>query len=166
MSTQQVDPILKKYRDVIEANTKVFKVFYYGDPVKIPVSFMPALIIARRTTTTTTFTNVEDVHKMTLVFTIVTDIRKDISDETTLVPGTSSLYDIMEGRDPTTMLLKSESLLNILRHNIDIDQAHQMWTDAGSGSKIDYGLVMNKRAVESWSIEGSLTVVCSLVQLR
>ena len=160
------DPIIKKYFDLIQANTKAFKGFYYGDPIMIPTSMTPALIGARRATRTKTFTNAEDQHSMTLIFTIVADVRPDIQDDKQLVAGNNRLYDLMEGRDPTTLLLKSTSLLAILRHNIDIDEAHQLWTDMSTPTQIDYGLVANKRAKPSWSIEGATTTVATLVQIR
>lgn len=171
MADQQLkDPIIKLYFDLIKANTgDFFKAYYYGDPIRIPTSFLPCIIGTKRASSTKTFTNVEDQSDMTLVFTVVTDIRRDISDETQLVPGWSKIFDIMEGRDPNTFLLKPESLMSILRHNVDVGQNKQIWTDVSTPTKIDYGLVMNKRGgtVEaSWSIEAALSTVVSMVQLR
>lgn len=163
---QTKDPILKKYADLITSKMPVFNVVYYGDPVRIPASLLPALIVAKRSTQTSTFTTTEDMHRVTIVITIVTDVRADFSEDTAMVPGNSTLYDLMEGRDPATYLLKPNSLLAVLRNNIDIDQAHQIWTDIDAPTKIDYGLVMNKRQPASWSIEGALTTVASIVQPR
>jgi len=161
------DPILKKYADLIQAKTgNRYKGVYFGDPVRIPVSMLPALIVAKKGTLTSPFSNTEDVHKITLVFTVVTDVRADFSDDTAMVPGNATLYDLMEGRDPTTLQLKATSLLAILRNNVNIDQPHQVWTDIDTPTRIDYGLVMNKRAQPSWSIEGALTTVASIVQPR
>ena len=166
MAQLNADPILQKYADLVKANTNQFKAIYFGDPIRIPASSLPALILSRKQTQTSTTTNNEDQHMMVLVFTVVTDIRNTISDEKTLVPGQNDLYNIIEGRDPTTFQLKSDCLLNILRHNIDIDQAHQIWTDISTPTKIDYGFVANKRQEASWSIEGTITAVASLVQQR
>jgi len=83
-----------------------------------------------------------------------------------LVAGNQRLYDLMEGRDPETLALKPTSLLYILRHNADIDPAHDVWTDMATPTQIDYGLIANKRATPSWSIEGAITTVVSLVQSR
>lgn len=166
MPTQNVDPIIQKYIDLIKANTKAFKAYYVGDPIRIPVSMMPCLIIARRGTSTEPFSNTEDIHSIQLVFTVVSDIRKDISDETTLTPGNGTMYDLMEGRDPVTYLLKPQSLLGILRKNVNVDRAHQIWTDIKSATRIEYGLLINKRQENSWSIEGSITAQVSVVQTR
>lgn len=163
---QNIDPIIQKYIDLIKANTNVFKAFYVGDPIRVPVSRMPCLIVAKNMTSTEPFSNTEDIHTIQLVFTVVADVRKDISDETTLTPGNSSMYDIMEGRDPSTYQLKPQSLLGILRKNVNVDRAHQIWTDIKSATKIEYGLLINKRQENSWSIEGAITVQVSVVQTR
>jgi hypothetical protein len=162
-----MDPIIKKYFDIIKAATgDTFRAYYYGDPVRIPTSMTPAIIGARRATKTVTDTNAEDRHNMTLVFTVVADVRSDIQDDKTLVAGNQRIYDLIEGRDPATLQLKPTSLLYILRHNQAIDESHQVWTDISTPSQVDYGLIANKRASPSWSIEGAITTTASLVQLR
>jgi hypothetical protein len=161
---QKVDPIIKIYFDLIAANTDVFKAFYYGDPIRIPMSSLPAICCSRRMTGAKPGDSANDQHDMQLVFTIVADIRKDWSDDVTKVPGWATLYDIVEGRDPATLLLKSTSLLNILRHNRDV--ANNVWTDMATATRVDYGLVANKRQPGAWSIEAALTTTVSLVQLR
>lgn len=166
MAPQNIDPIIQLYIDLVKKNTNVFKAFYVGDPIRIPVSMMPCLIVARRMTTTEPYTNTEDIHNIQLVFTVVADIRKDISDETTLTPGNGTLYDIMEGRDPATYQLKPQSLLGILRKNVNVDRAHQIWTDIKSSTRIEYGLLINKRQENSWSIEGAITTQVAVVQTR
>jgi hypothetical protein len=167
MPDAPLDPIITKYFDLIRSKTgDLFRGFYYGDPIRIPASMLPAVIGARRATRTSTFTNAEDIHKMTLVFTVVSDVRTDIQDDTTLVPGNSRIYDMMEGRNPDTLALKDTSLLSILRTSIDIDPAHQLWTDMTGPTQVEYGLVLNKRSQPSWSIEASITTVASLVQIR
>lgn len=163
---QIVDPVIKKYFDLIKANTDVFKQYYYGDPVRIPVSSLPVIIGTRKNTRTVKTTSAEDMHVFQLTFTVVTDVRKDFSDDVTIVPGWQSLYNIVEGRDPDTMLLNADSLLNIIRHNDGIDTAHQMWTDMSTPTTVDYGLVANKRQPGTWSIEAAITTTCTLVQLR
>ena len=165
MTQQQQDPIIKLYFDLIKKSAPdAFKAFYYGDPIRIPASFLPAVIGTRRMTQTTYGTSQEDEHSMQIVLTVVTDIRKDISDETQLVPGWNRLFDIVEGRDPTTLLLKTTSLLNMIRHGYAL--ANNVWTDVRTATKVDYGLVSNKRAPGAWSIEAALTTTCTLVQIR
>lgn len=166
MANPSVDPVIQKYFDIIKAANPLFKGYYFGDPVRIPASMLPAIAGSRRGTQVTWGNNAEDEHYMQISFQVVTDIRKDISDETTLTPGWNTLFDLVEGRDPATMQLKPTSLLYILRHNFDIDQGHQMWTDVKTPTKVDYGLVANKRQQDGWSIEAVVTITCTLVQIR
>ena len=97
---------------------------------------------------------------------MVTDLRKDISDDTSLVAGVTSLYDLIEGRDPSTLVLKPECLISILRHNVDLNQNVQLYTDVSVPTKVDYGMTMGKRAEDHWGIEGTVTVTATLIQLR
>lgn len=161
---QQVDPIIKTYFDLIKANAGSFRSYYYGDPVRIPASSLPALIGTRRATSTTWSDSANDEHTMELVFTVVIDIRPNISDDTTLVPGWNALFDLVEGRDPDTLLLKSQSLLNILRHNFA--PANNLWTSMRTPTRVEYGLVANKRQPGQWSIEAAITTAASFIQLR
>lgn len=164
--TAYKDPIITKYIELIKSKTSVFRRFYYGDPIRVPVSSMPALIVSKVATDMTEFTNAEDEHNMQLTFTVITDIRKDISDETTIAPGISSLYAIIEGRDPTTLNLLPESLANILRHNVDLYQNAKLYTDVGSKTRISYNMTIGKRQEDMFGIEGSISIIAKLVQLR
>lgn len=165
--TQYKDPVITKYIDLIKSKAPdLFKAFYYGDPIRVPISAMPALIISRIATDLTEFTNAEDEHNMQLMFTVITDIRKDISDDTKIAPGISSLYYILEGRDQVTLQLNPYSLANILRHNVDLYQDVKLYTDVGSKTRITYNMTIGKRQEDMFGIEGSITIVAKLVQLR
>lgn len=164
VQTQERDPILKLYADLIQKACPTIKAIYYGDPIRIPASSLPALIVTRRMSNATYGTSAEDEHAMQMVFTLVTDVRRDISDDSLLSPGWTRLFDMVEGRDPTTLLLKTNSLLYVLRHNFAV--ANNLWTDVQGPTRVDYGLVANKREKESWSLEAAITTTCTLVQLR
>lgn len=160
------DPILKKYADLIQANTKVFRKFYFGDPIRIPASFLPACILSKTETRAGKITNSQDEHGVQIVITVVTDIRKDISDENSIVPGVTSLYNIIEGRNDSDYTLKSDSLLYILRHNIGLDTANNLRTDLSTITRVNYGMVAGKRDPEAWSIEGQIDLVAEFIQIR
>lgn len=159
------DPILKKYSDLITASTSIFKAIYFGDPIRIPNSSLPALVISKIDTKVGNLSNVEDVHSVRISLTVVSDIRDTISDDKTMVPGVNSLYNIMEGR-AVDYTLKKDSLLYILRHNVEIDPGNNLRTDLSTMSRIDYGLTMGKRKAEAWSIEGMLEITANFMQNR
>lgn len=161
------DPVIGAYIALIKQYTgNTIKKFYQGDPIRIPVSNMPAIIVAKRQTMISPATNAEDSHKVTLVITVVADIREDISLDTSLVPGMGALYDIMEGRDPATLQLKPSSLLSIIRHNVDVNAQLQLFIDVDTPTKIDYSMTLGKRGEDMFGIEGALTTVCTCIQVR
>lgn len=161
------DPIIKKYADLIKAAMPgVFKYVYQGDPLAVPKSNIPALIISKSQTRVGVHTNAEDEHEVRMVITVITDIRDEASDDQKLVPGISRLYDIMEGRDATTYALKSDTILKVLRSNIVVDVANNLRTDLGSITTVDYGLTLGKRDKEALAVEGQLEFTASFNQIR
>ena len=159
------DPILGKYIALIESKTKRFKRIYFGDPVRIGVSELPALIISKVDTVVSNLSNVEDQHTLRISLTIVTDIRDTISDEKTMVAGVNSLYNLIEGRN-ANYTLQEESLLAILRHNVEVDPANNLRTDLNTMSRIDYAMTMGKRQPGAWAIEGVMELTANFTQNR
>ena len=160
-----IDPILKKYADLIKANTGAFKEFYYGDPIRIPASSLPVLILAKIDTRVANLTNAEDKHDIRISLTAVTDIRTSIQEDKTMVAGVNMLYNLMEGRN-ADYTLKQDSLLNILRHSVELDIANNLRTDISTMTRVDYGITMGKRAPDAWSTEGTLELTASFTQIR
>lgn len=161
------DPIIKKYREMIEsAMPGVFKSFYQGDPLRIPKSSLPALIISKSQTRAAPHTNVEDEHEVALILSVIVDMRDEIKDEVELTPGIAQLYDIIEGREDTTYKLKTKSILNILRSNIAVDTAYNLRTDLGSITNVNYGMTIGKRALDTYAVEGQVEFIASYSQLR
>lgn len=160
------DPIITKYIDLIKSKTDIFKGYYQGDPVRIPTSKLPCIIISKNRTELGQLSNVEDEQAMSLILTVVTDIRKDISDEKALAPGTASLYNIIEGREDDTLKLKTESILHILRNNLNVDISLGLRTNLGSVTSADYGMTIGKREPSSWSIEANIDFEAYFTQVR
>jgi len=166
------DPIIKKYIDLIRGvvGDSKFKGVYQGDPIRVPVSNLPALIIAKSETRISNAfdggDSANDAHFVALTVTVITDIRDQISEDKNIAPGISELYDIIEGREADTLKLKTTSLLHILRHNIQVDQALGLRTDIGSITRADYGLTIGKRAEEAWATEAQLEFIAHFTQLR
>jgi len=158
------DPIISKYFDLVKANTGVFKAYFQGDPIRVPASMLPCLIIAKSETRVGPHTNAEDEHGIQLVATVISDVRSDLSDDNRTVMGISTLYDIVEGRN-ADYSLKSNSLLGILREHINVDTALNLRTDLSSITRVDYGTT-RQREPESWSIEAEIQFVAHFTQLR
>jgi hypothetical protein len=162
------DPIIAAYIDLIKANTGAIRMFYQGEPVRIPASNLPCAILSKRETRVGPLTNAEDEHGIGMSITVVTDIRQDLSTEENIaeaVAGVASLYEIMEGRN-ADLTLKSDSILSILRHNIAVDLAHELRTDLNSVTRIDYGQTFKDRPREEWSIEARVDFIAHFSQVR
>lgn len=160
------DPIISKYIDLIKANTNIFKGFYIGDPMRVPMSSLPALIISKNETIAGKLTNAEDEHGIAMILTVITDIRADVKDDKELAPGITSLYNIIEGRESDTLKLKTDSVLHILRNNLVVDASNNLRTDLTSNTRVDYGMTIGKRAPDMWAIEAQVEFVASFIQLR
>ena len=160
------DPILKKYEELIKQNTSVFKRIYIGEPIRIGMSELPAIILSKVDTSVSNLSNVEDEHNIRISFTVVTDVRDTISDDKPMVKGINQLVDLMEGRDEGTYALKATSLLGILRHNVELDTAKNLRTDLSTSSRISYGMTQGKRSENGWAIEGILEITAHFIQNR
>ena len=161
------DPIITKYTEMIKAAMPgVFKTFYQGDPIRVPKSSIPALIISKSQTRAAPTTNAEDEHEIGLVLSVIVDLRDEVTDDQQLTPGVAQLYDILEGREEATYKLKTTSILNILRTNILVDAAYNLRTDLGSITNVNYGLTIGKRAQDTYAVEGQVEFIAQYTQLR
>lgn len=162
------DPIIQKYFDLIKANTSKYKMFYQGDPIRIPVSALPCVILSKRETRVGHFSNAQDEHGIQLVMTIVTDIRQDLStseNDAKVVEGVATLYDLVEGRN-ADYTLRPDSILAVLRTNREVDAPNNLRTDLNTITRVDYGETLRDRAQELWSIEARVEFVAQFVQNR
>lgn len=161
------DPIIKKYIDLIKAACPAVKTYYQGDPIRIPKSNLPAVIIAKSQTNVNVLTNLEDAHAVGLIITVVTDIRDERSDDQAIAPGIAALYDIIEGREiDGTYKLKATSLLNILRTNQIVDATYNLRTDLGTITRADYGMTLGKRTPDGYATEGQVEFIATYSQAR
>lgn len=163
--TPYSDPVISKYFDLIKSKTDVFRGFYQGDPIRIPDSSLPAIIISKAQTLAGQFSNAEDEHALALVLTVITSIRADAGDFEGIAAGVASLYDILEGREEDYKL-KTTSVLHILRNNLLVDVANGLRTDLGTVTSVDYGMTLGKRAPEAWGVEGQIKFAAHLTQIR
>jgi hypothetical protein len=103
---------------------------------------------------------------MQMILTVITDIRHEIRDEKDIAPGIAQLYDLIEGRDATTLTLKTQSLLHILRNNVLVDATTGLRTDLDTITRVDYGMTVGKREPEAWSVEAQVEFVAHFTQVR
>jgi len=160
------DPVIEKYIEAIKAVFGgYFKVYYIEDPIQIPVSNLPCVIISSSETRIGQNSNAEDEHAMAFILTVVEDIRKDLQDDKTISASKRNLKEVIEGRD-TNYKLKTKSILNILRTNINLDVANNLRTSLTTIVRVDYGITVDKRQPEAWGIEAQVEFVAEFIQLR
>lgn len=163
-----IDPIIQKYIDLLKANNGEIKAFFQGEPTKVAVSLLPCVFISKGQTNVGKITNVEDQHEIGLSVALVTDIRKELStneNDNHVVEGVAKLYDMMEGRD-ATYVLKTTSILNILRTNQLVDVDNNLRTDLTSITTVDYGETLQERNPAEWRIEARINLVAHFIQNR
>lgn len=159
------DPVITKIFDLIRANTDIFKEFYYGDPIRVPASNLPAVILSREQTRIGNLNNAQDEHGMAMVMTIITDIRNDLSDYSNIVAGVNSLYSLVEGRS-ATYALNPQSMLYILRHNAELDVTNNLRIDLKTITAAEYGMTLGKRTEDGWAMEAQIKFVIHFTQTR
>lgn len=162
------DPIIQKYIELIKSKCGDYKAFYQGDPIKIPASMLPCCIISKTASRAGPLNSAEDQHEIALTFTIISDIRQELStaeDIAKVAPGIAKLYDLVEGRN-ANYTLKATSILQILRNNQLVDVANNLRTDLKTVTRIDYGQTLRNRNPAMWSVEANVEVLVNFSQVR
>lgn len=159
------DPFIKKIFELIDANDGgAIKTFYYGDPIFIPKSDLPALCgFITRTEVVDTDVG-EDEHKAFVTLTLITDIRDHFMDTPDKIQvGWQALNKIFEERDSNYKYV-STALMDILRANAELgNNAH---IDTKEKQMVDYRITVGKRGEGTWAWEGNLSLVIYFSQLR
>lgn len=162
------DPILRKYAELIRAEMPQFLMVYQGEPLRIPKSNVPCLILSKRETRVGPLTNSEDEHGVAITLSVVVDVRNDLSTEINdaeIVEGVNTLYDLVEGRN-ADYSLKDNCVLDVLRSNSLVDAANNLRTDLNTITRVDYGRTFRDRAPEEWWIEARIEFVAHFSQVR
>ncbi len=162
-----IDPVLQKIADVIKANGKI-QTFYFGDPLKVVASNLPACVLTKNGTRAGQVTNAEDGHEIGITITIITDIRQDLSTEDNIAlitPGVATLYEMIEGRG-SDYKLNANSVLNLLRSNQLLDSVNNLRIDLEAPTRIDYGVNLRQREPAQWTTEANIDIVVNFIQLR
>ena len=162
---QYKDTIIQKYLDLIKDNTTGIKGFFNGLIAKIPASSLPAVIIDIDRTEVDEFSNDEDVHKVELILIYIADIRRSFEEASSVIAGLNNVKEILVGRE-SNYTLKSTSILDILRSNLNIDSSNNLRTDVGGFSVVTPNEVAAGRFPGQHSAEGSIRFTAHFVQER
>lgn len=160
------DPIIKKYIDLIKDNRNDIKKYFNGLATRVAASECPAIMIGIDSMAINDFSNVEDEHRINLILTIVTDIRKNFEDTIRIDNGINRVVEILSERNEDTFKLKDNSILNILRNNVNIDPTHNLRTDLGTITVVTPKEVAVGRIPGYWSTEGTIRFQSHFIQER
>lgn len=163
-----IDPIIERYRKLIMDNNGEIKSFFQGEPTRVPTSKLPCLIISKSVSEASWMDSANDEHNLGLNIIVIADVRRDLStneNDSGVVEGIASLYDILEGRN-ANYTLKTASILNILRNNQLLDVANNLRTDLKSITQVSYGETLRDRKAEQWTLEGRIQIVATFHQVR
>lgn len=163
--SQYKDPIIQKYLDLVSDSAVAIKGFYNGLVAKIPSSMLPAVIIDIEKTEAESFSNTEDEHRIEMVLIYIDDVRKTLEDSA-LVTGLNRVKEALVGREDADYKLKTISILNILRDNINIDPTNNLRTDVESFSVVTPSEVATGRFPNLFSAEGTIRFLAHFVQER
>lgn len=122
------DPLLKKIIDLIKNNNNQIRTYYYGDPVLVPKSVLPACFVCKDMTSINSETTQEDRHRRSILIKIVVDAQSDFMKSPDQVVGINTLYQICDGLDDNGNPLPS-SIAYILRHNQNLDSVFTLCLD-------------------------------------
>ncbi len=144
--------VLNKLKDLFEANLKgVVKGVFLGDPILIPESYMPCLIIDPVKSEIDIADNARDFYTHQIDIKLVQNALTQIDKVPSEAVGTTYLVDTMEGEDSNGDLL-STSIVGILRDNMTV--ATNIFLE--NTLSVDYGI--NKRTSDFITIEGSVRI--------
>ncbi|MCX6113136.1 MAG: hypothetical protein NTY22_07660, partial [Proteobacteria bacterium] len=109
----------------------------------------------------------EDEHRIKLVLTFIADMRITLEDSA-LISGLNKVLEVLVGRETTgtPYALKTNSILYILRHNLNIDATNNLRTDIRSFSVVMPSQVSSNRFQGLYSAEGNITFNCNYIQQR
>jgi hypothetical protein len=96
---------------------KKFKDYYFGDPVFIPSSSMPCIIVDRERTQYEQRTTAHDERTIIVTIRVVLNKKSDLNRPGKEATTKRLLMDLIEGEDESTDEVSQESILGILRKN-------------------------------------------------
>lgn len=148
------DPILKAIIDMLEADGPAELVghYVYGDTLAPAKSDLPVVAVARDGTRIVSDGTMQDRHITSIVLSLIVDWTDDLNTSFDLSRGTNKLYDLVEARDENRQL-KTGTLGYALRKNQKL-AANLFISVNDDGLNIDYGMGVEKRGPNIFSVEG------------
>jgi len=161
------DPVLAKLVGLLNAEgpSELKNRYFFGDPLVVPRSQLPAVFITKDQTRIDEGSNAEDESRMVVVLNVVYDLTRDFNQAFNDINSANTLYDVVEGRN-ADYTLKPTSLAYILREHQALDQPHNLWINHDTPLEPEYGVTVNKRGEGVYTVEAVLRIMVVHQQLR
>lgn len=137
--------------------------YYYGDPIVVPERVLPACFINFDRQNVATADNAHLETKISLVFNIVWDMKRDMNQQLDNIESHMSLVRIIAGRDDNYNFLP-DSIISVLRKHQDLDT--NLWIDVDQATEVDWGVGIAKRGPGIYTAEGVLRTQITHHQLK
>lgn len=150
------DPIVTHAIDALEGNgpSELNGRYMNGAPESYQQVELPLCYIYRDTTEVEPISNMEDETRHNMVAVVVYDRTQDLGEAYDMITGNSSLSELVEKRDDTTLELARDTVLYQLRRGQQIGP--NAWMGIKGAVSIDYGVGIDKNLGDSFSVQASV----------
>lgn len=128
--------------------------YYWGDPVVVNPSYLPAVFISKEDTKIRAADNMTDEHEIKLQINLSLDLRKDWNTSLDSIGSHNLAYDYLEGRDDNGDL-KSTALAYICRKYQVLNEG-RTWISLRDDLEIDYVIGAGIRGEDVYTLEAML----------
>ena len=159
------DPILVKLREVLndEASPKLKNRYYFGDPIVVDPSKLPAVFMSIDRQTVGMADNSHLESRISIVLNLVWDHKRDMMQALENIEGHMSLVEVINGRGDDFALLPN-SIISVLRKHQDL--AENLWIDVDTLSESNYGMGIGKRGPGIYTAEATLRITIIHHQIK
>lgn len=154
------DPVIQKLIDVLnELGPVDLKNKYYHGDVMVPAkSDLPMVTIAKDRTRITQASDLEDDNIMPLVINVLYDYTADLTNDFDVQAGVTSLYRLVEERDPTNYRLKEGTIAWVLRQKQQLGPKLFLAVGPNEVLDVDYGIGVERRGPGIFSVESVIRI--------
>lgn len=148
------DPIITKLIEMLEANgpRELVGHYMYGDTLAPNKADLPVVAVARDGTNVLSDGTMQDRHVHSFVVSVIYDWTQDLDQSFDLVKGSTALYRLFQEMNDDYSV-KEGTLVYALRKNQKLD-TNLFISVNDNGLTVDYGLGVEKRGDNIFSVEG------------
>lgn len=154
------DPVIKALMDKFNAEgpEQLKGRYYYGDPIRVPKSVLPAVFLTKEETRLGAADNMNDQHTMKVNINLSIDITKDWGKAVDMASSHNQAAEWLEGRDEN-LDLKTDSLAYIVRKYQTLIGG-RTWINLSEDTLIDYvvGAGIRGEGADAFTLEAILRI--------